>query len=117
MKIKYKIISSIAVLLLVMLVFPLLVINFAEARDALGWVIILFLGVNPITSIILGILAGTDIRKLWWIPLVVAIAFPLLYWLVLKTVILELFVYSGMYLVVGIIVMFITKLIKKNVKK
>ena len=116
MNLKTKVIIFIIVLILTMLVLPLLVFNFAEPHEAMGWTIIMFLAINPITSIVLGVIAGSDIRKVWCIPLVIAIAFPLLFWIVLRTVILELFIYSSIYILPGLVAMCVTKLIKKKDK-
>lgn len=100
---KTKIISTIIILMVTMLLIPLIIANCLETNIGIGWIFIFFFGINPIVSLGLGIIAGTDIRKLWWIPLLIAIVFPLLFGIIIKEIVWDLYIYSGIYLILSII--------------
>lgn len=60
---------------------------------------------NPLLALIIGFIAGTELRKLWWLPFAVAAAFPLLLGISLSEIVGELYVYSAVYLLIGILPM------------
>ncbi len=98
-----KVLLSIAVLTVVMLILPILVIQFAPADAGMALCFILFFALDPVTVIGLGILAGTEIKRLWWIPLVSAIVFPLFFAIAIGELVPDLFLYSALYLCVGLL--------------
>ena len=114
MKLGAKILLAIGVIILIMLVFPLIVVNFGDEVEIIICIFILVWAINPLAAIGLGILAGTDIKKSWWIIVLFAVAFPLLYWISLKEFIIEVYIYSVGYFILGAIAMLITALIKKK---
>ncbi len=61
--------------------------------------------VNPALVIALSIMAGTELRKLWWIPLAISALFPLLFGAAIGDLIWELWVYSAIYLPIGLLAM------------
>lgn len=67
---------------------------------------------NPLLALIIGFIAGTELRKLWWLPFAVAAAFPLLLGISLSEIVVELYVYAAAYLLVGILAMFGMHLIR-----
>ena len=105
MKVWKKIAISAAAIVAVMLVFPLLIVNFAQPTAAMSLFMILFFIVCPLSVISLGILSGTAMGKLWWIPICAALIFPVCFWAVIGEWVFELFIYSAMYLCVGVIAM------------
>lgn len=115
-KVNKKIILTITLVLLIMLILPYIILTFLESYVALGCILILFFGINPIVAIMLGILAGTEIRELWCIPLAIAVVFPMLYWIVIQGIVWDLYVYSVGYLVLGSISMIITALVLKKLR-
>lgn len=60
---------------------------------------------NPLLALIIGSIAGTELRKLWWLPFAMAMAFPLLLGISLSEIVVELYVYSAVYLLIGILAM------------
>ena len=104
-------------IILVMLIFPVMVLNFAPGDAAMGLCIILFFLINPLTVIALSVMAGTELRKLWWIPVVSAVAFPLLFSVAVWEPVMELFIYSVLYFCVGMLVMLGTHYGIKYLKK
>ena len=86
----------------VMLILPTLALRLNLDPCGMGLFIILFFIVNPLTVISLSIAAGTDLRRLWWIPLVASVAFAPLFWIAIWDVDFDLFVYSAIYLGVAL---------------
>lgn len=117
MKLMTKIIIAISTLLITMLVTPLLIVNLAPADMGMGLIFMLFFAIDPFAIIILSIMAGTDLRRLWWIPIVGALCLPLGYSVVIQEFVVELFVYSALYIGAGLIAMFGTHFGIKVVNK
>ena len=107
-------------LVLFMLVLPLVAIEMAEEFATIGLWILSFFVLNPLLVICLSIMAGTDIRKLWWTPLVIAALFPLLFGVAIRDLVWDLYFYSAIYLPLGVLAMLGThlgiKLRKRNKK-
>lgn len=109
-----KILFVFLTLIIFMLLIPIIIVNSLKTNIGIGWAFIFFFGVNPLISLILGVLAGTDIKKIWWVPFLVAVAFPLLFGIVIHELVLDLYIYSGIYLIIGIVSMIITSGLKNK---
>lgn len=105
MSVKRKCYVALITLLIVMLILPLVAVRVASPDVGMGLFIILFFAVNPFTVFALSIMAGTDIKKLWWVPVLSSVVFPLCFWIVIMDIVVDLFVYSALYLVVGLLAM------------
>lgn len=92
-------------LLIVMLILPLVSVRIVSSDVGMALLIVLLLILNPATVIVLSIMAGTDIKKLWWTPVLSAVVFPVFCAIVFKETVVELLVYSGLYLGVGTVAM------------
>ena len=112
-----KIFISFLIIIITMLIFPLLIVNFTKSLNGVFWFLLLLFAINPIISFSLGVLSGIEIRKLWFIPLMLFILFPIFYWVVLRDVVLELFVYSSGYLMIGVGAMLVTFYLKERTIK
>ena len=109
-----KIYISIATILIVMLALPLYAVHFAQGYDGMGLLLILFFVGNPLELIFLGVIAGTNVKKLWWIPILALLVFPILFGIaVWDYEIATLYLYSIMYLFPGMIAMFATHFARK----
>lgn len=117
MKSIIKIIVFFVSLLTFMLIFPAAVIIFSPDDFGMGLFLLLFFIVYPLISALLGGLAGSDIRRLWWMPIVLAAIFPLLFSIVVLQFVWDLYLYSVIYATVGIVFMLITLLILKIMRK
>ena len=117
MKVVNKIIIFCSVVVFFMLLMPMMVINFSHLGVDTGFMISLLFLVYPMVSMGLGALAGTDMRKLWWMPLAMALAFPFLFSLAIFEMVWDFFVYSIMYFVWGVVFMALTALSVKFVKR
>lgn len=113
MNTKIKIIISFVTIIFVLLLCPVIALQFA-GENGMAVCLIFFFAVNPVTACALGILAGTDIGKLWWIPVLTAALFAPLFWIAIGEIVLDLFIYSIGYLVFGILAMLGTHFIRKT---
>ena len=111
MKLKKKIIIAVTSMFLILLIIPFVFINLSQSYEFMGIMILLFFVVNPIAVVIINLIIGKDLKKLWWMPILFCIIFLLSYWLILEEIILDLIIYAICYLVIGIIFMFISKFI------
>ena len=105
MDVKRKCCVALSILLIVMLILPLVAVRIASSDAGMGLFIILFFAVNPFTVFVLSIMAGTDIKKLWWVPVLASLVFPVFFWIVIMDIVVDLFVYSALYVVVGLLAM------------
>ena len=114
MKNRTKICIAMATILLVFLCIPLYAVHFAQGYDGMGLLLILFFVGNPLELIFLGVIAGTNVKKLWWIPILALLVFPILFGIaVWDYEIATLYLYSIMYLFPGMIAMFATHFARK----
>ena len=114
MKFKTKLFISALLPILFMAVLPWLSIHSAEGLAGTGLWFLAFFSVNPLMVIFLSILAGTELRRLWWIPLALAAIFPLLFGLAIGEWVWDLYVYSALYLPLGLGAMLITHGVRKR---
>ena len=107
-----RILVAVPIILICLLVLPLLTFRNVEGWDALGYLILFFLILYPALAIFLGILAGPDIKKLWWLPVGSAVLFPPLFWLAIADVVAELYLYATIYLGISLVSAVPTALIR-----
>ena len=77
-----KIAGSIVIILAVLFLLPLMVAKLAPANAGMALCFILFFVVNPIFSAVAGIYSGLNMKRMWYIPLVIAVVFLLSTWVV-----------------------------------
>ena len=115
MKLNTKL-TIIITMMLILVITPLIVLKLAQPHEFMGITILLFFILNPVLAIFINSIIGKDIDKLWFIPLICSIIFLISYWIILKEIILDLMIYAIMYLITGIIAMFISFFISKKRK-
>lgn len=108
---------ALGALLLFMLVLPWLATFSPDGLATTGLWMLAFFIVYPVLSAALGILAGTDISRLFWIPLATAALFPLLFSLAIGEFVADLYVYSAFYLPLAAIAMTVAHFVKKFAKR
>ena len=101
-----KIVITVASLILFMMVLPWLAVEFGEGLAVTGLWMFAFFTVNPALVIGLSIMAGTELRKLWWIPVAISALFPLLFGVAIGEFVWDLYIYSAIYLPIGLLAMF-----------
>ena len=113
MKRAYKILLFFASHILLMLIAPLVAVKIVPADGGMAICMLMFFVAYPIYSVALGFLISGDMRRLWWIPLVNSVSFPLLFSLAMLGMVWELYVYSAIYLFLGYAVAALLLIIKK----
>ena len=111
-----KILPAVAAVLLCMLVLPLIILRSVEGWDEMGYLILFFLVLYPVLAVALGILWGTDIKGLWWLPASSAVVFPPFFWLGIAQVVWELYIYAAIYLGLSVVAAVPTALIRYAVR-
>ena len=101
-----RIIMILALIIISMLVVPLILINTVKADAGLLVVLILFFCIYPVVSAFVGVIAGKDMKYLWYMPILVAVLFWILSSITYKSAFP--FVYSAVYLIISAICMLIT---------
>ena len=113
---KRAIIIWLAITILVMFALPFAVARLASECSGMALCMMLFLIVNPIYSAILGYRCGKDIKKMWNLPLVSAVAFLAGTWIFFDIHELWFVVYATVYLAIGWTAMAISKHINSSNK-
>lgn len=103
MKAITKVLIAVLLLAVVMAILPWVAMQ--PLQIGIDFMFVCLFILNPLLSIILGLMSGTDLRKLWWLPFAMALVFPLLLGIVLGQIVVELYVYAAAYLLVGILAM------------
>jgi len=105
MSVKKKSCIAIVTMLIVMFILPLIAVRIVSSDAGMTLCFILFFAVNPLMVIVLSVMAGTELKKLWWIPLLAAVLFPVFFGIVVRELVKGLFIYSALYLAVGLLAM------------
>ena len=113
---KRAIIIWLAITILVMFTLPFAVARLASECSGMALCMMLFLIVNPVYSAILGYRCGKDIKKMWNLPLVSAVAFLAGTWIFFDIHELWFVVYATVYLAIGWIAMAISKSLNRRVQ-
>ena len=101
MKRGYKILLFFILTVVLTLLIPFLATKLIPADGGMAVCMIMFFAIYPICSIILGIVISNDMKYLWWMPLVSAFVFPLLFSIAMSGMVWELYTYSGIYIFLG----------------
>ncbi|MCI8283809.1 MAG: hypothetical protein HFE90_00840 [Firmicutes bacterium] len=98
----------------IMLMLPWLAVTFVKSDAGMAVCFILFFGVNPIYSIIIGSFAGKGIKHLWSLPVVSAILFLIGTWTFFDMSETAFIIYTVAYLILGVLAMLISAFINKK---
>lgn len=104
----------IAITLAVMFVLPFAVAKLASECAGMALCMLLFLVINPIYSIILGIAAGRNIKTMWNLPIISAVAFLAGTWIFFDIHEPWFIAYATTYLCIGVVAMLITNYLKSK---
>lgn len=100
----------------VMFILPFAVARLASECAGMALCMMLFLVVNPIYQIVLGVVAGRGVRTLWNLPIVSAVAFLAGAWLFFDIHEPWFVAYAAVYLCIGVASMLITALFLKHLR-
>ena len=101
----------------VMLLFPWVAVTLVKGDAGMAACFLLFFAVNPIYSVVIGIFAGRNFKEMWSQPVISAVLFLLGTWIFFDMGERAFLMYAGIYLIIGIIVMFVSALISKSIAK
>ncbi len=109
---KKRLLSILILITFTMLIIPLVTVDIVKADAGMLVTLLLFFVVHPIISVVIGILAGKEVKVFWFSPFLVAVSF----WLFSSFTYQTAFpvVYSVAYLVICAISMLITWLVSGN---
>ena len=113
MKRAYKFILIFVLHIALTLLTPFLATKLAPADSGMAICMILFFIGYPLFMMALGAFTATDIKALFWTPLLCALSFPLLFSLAMGGMVWELYVYSVIYLFLGYATSVLFLIIKK----
>ena len=110
---KTRTVVSLLLTLVVMVLVPIITIFTALGADALGLMYLYTMVLNPIASIVIGILSGWGKKTQWYLPLVNAVVY-----LIASAVIMgfdvSCLIGAAVYLVLGIAAAYVTGSVKKH---
>lgn len=109
---KKRIVFSLIISLLIMVALPLITIFLLGSDDILGILFLLLLILNPIASIVIGIISGGQ-KVLWYLP-VINSALYLLSYGIMVAVDVTLIISAAVYIALGLAAAYITKVIKSK---
>lgn len=94
---------------------PFLAVEFAGSAG-MAVCFILFFAINPVFSVVCGVFAGKDIKRLWSLPIITAGLFLVGVWTFFEMGEIAFLWYCGCYLMIGIIAMLISAFVNKRKK-
>ena len=100
--------------IVVMFLLPWAAVTFVKGDAGMAACFLLFFAVNPIYSIVVGIFAGRSLKEMWSLPVISSVLFVLGTWIFFDMGEIAFLIYAGIYLVIGIVVMFVSTLIRKR---
>lgn len=92
----------------VMLLLPWAAVTFVSSHAGMTVTLLLFFVINPIYAVVAGVFAGKNIKRLWIVPFIVAILFLLGTWIFFDMGEGAFVIYADVYLVIGIVSMFVS---------
>ncbi|MCI9139220.1 MAG: hypothetical protein HFI78_05830 [Lachnospiraceae bacterium] len=102
--------------IVIMLILPWLAVTFVKDDGGMAISFLLFFGLNPIYSIIIGAFAGKDMKHLWNLPVISAILFLMGTWIFFDMGEMAFVMYMVIYLIIGILAMLVSMLVNKKRK-
>ena len=111
-----KWIQWVLTLLLVMVGGPLIVLA-ADPNAAMLICMCIFFLLAPLCALYSGVFAGQDIRRRWWMPVLVVALFVISSSWLLSMDAQGLWVYGGIYMAIGLVSMGVCALIRRKIDK
>ena len=104
---KKDIIVWLAVSVAVMMALPWLAVTFVQSDAGMACSLLLLFAVNPIYALMTGVFAGKDVRRLWSLPVILAVFFLAGTWMFFDRGETAFISYAAVYLGLGIAVMLV----------
>jgi len=110
---KTRTVVSLLLTLVVMVLVPIITIFTALGADALGLMYLYTMVLNPIASIVIGILSGWGKKTQWYLPLVNAVVY-LIASIVMMEFDISWLIGAVAYFVLGVAAAYITNAVRKH---
>ncbi|MEY8517689.1 hypothetical protein AALC25_12415 [Lachnospiraceae bacterium 29-84] len=101
----------------IMLVLPWFAGSFVKGDAGMAVCFLLFFAINPIYSVIMGVFAGKNIKRLWGMPVISAVLFLLGSWIFFSMGERAFILYACVYLILGIASMAISMMIHRKAQR
>ncbi|WP_373155247.1 hypothetical protein [Bacteroides cellulosilyticus] len=115
-KTNMPLIHRLCAIIVVMFILPFIVAQLASADSGMLFCMILFLIVNPLFSITLGVKCGSNIQQMWSLPLILAVVFIVGVWLSFDVKEVGFIVYATVYCTLSWTAMFLSRYINNRNK-
>lgn len=106
-----------AVSAIVMILLPWAAVTYVKSNAGMAVTLLLFFVIDPVYFIAVGVFAGRNMKELWSLPAIAAILFLLGAWLFFEMGESAFVIYAGVYLVIGMVSMFLSSLISAGKRK
>ena len=101
----------------IMLALPGLAVSFIKGDGGMAVCFILFFAINPIYSVIMGVFAGKNVKRLWGMPVISTVLFLLGSWIFFSMGEKAFILYAGVYLILGIAAMAVSMIIHRKAQR
>ena len=101
----------------IMLALPWLAVSFIKGDAGMAVCFILFFAINPIYSVIMGVFAGKNVKRLWGMPVISTVLFLLGSWIFFSMGEKAFILYAGVYLILGIAAMAVSMIIHRKAQR
>jgi peptidoglycan/LPS O-acetylase OafA/YrhL len=105
-----KMVTGLLAAAFVMLALPWIAVTFVRGDAGMAACFVLFFAVDPLCSVLLGVRAGGDPKKLWPLPVASALLFLAGVWLLFDPGEKVFLLYAAVYLLLGLAAMLIAAL-------
>ena len=106
-----------SLLILIMFIFPLATVCFAPGDAGMAICFILFLIINPLFSIYIGVYSGLNLKSRWLFIIISPVAFLVSSWLLFKIGEVAFLNYALIYFVISLLLSCITAIAKHLINK
>ena len=94
---------------IIMILLPWLAVTFIKGDAGMAVCLILFFAVNPVFSVLIGVFAGKDADKNWYLPVISPLLFIAGTWMFFDIGETAFVADAGFYLMLGLAAMFLSK--------
>ena len=114
---KKRVVLWLVVSAIIMLVSPWLAVTFVKGDAGMAVCFLLFYAINPIYSVIIGAVAGKDIKHLCSLPFISSILYLFGVWIFFDMGETAFIMYAVIYLILGILAMLISMFIERKKRR
>ncbi len=109
-----KMVLGLAASVFIMFILPWLTVTLVKGDGGMAACFLLFFAINPVYAIILGALAGREVKTLWSLPVMTAVFFLAGTWVLFDRGETAFILYAAAYLVLGLAVMLTVAFLRKK---